>query len=99
MKNDDVSEVWIWAAILAVAAGILCGLAVFAYQAYWWLRMSYWFSISIITGLRWLDVSWARAPWDWLGLHALLDFIPLSLALPIVGLVAAGMIMQMAKEP
>jgi len=62
-------------------------LFIFGYQLFQWLRHGDWKSISVITGLRWLESSWAVYPREWLGVHKLLDFIPLSIALILLGLV------------
>ncbi|HZM34663.1 MAG TPA: hypothetical protein VFC18_09215 [Burkholderiales bacterium] len=66
--------------------GVLSGLGAFAWQCYVWLRIAYWPSMSALTLLEWLGLAWAKAPQDWLGLHALMGFVPLGFALPIAGL-------------
>jgi hypothetical protein len=70
---------------VAMASGFLSGAGVFIYQSYMWLRFSEWQPFSAITLLKWLNVPWAIRPEDWLGLHKLLDGLPLSLTLFVLG--------------
>ena len=65
---------------------MLGGMGLFVWQIYAWLKSSLWPSVSVIDALRWMGVSWAVAPHDWLGLHKLLNLVPLALTLFIVGL-------------
>ncbi len=72
---------------LVVATSTLTGFAVFAYQSFMYLRNGIWTSISLIDGFSALSSSsWLLDPKDWLGLHSLLDQVPLSVALIAVGL-------------
>ncbi len=75
-------------AVLTIASLVLTGaLAVLVYQLYGWLRLGVWQPISVVTGLLWLKVSWAQSPSDWIGLHELLAWCPLSLALTALAFV------------
>jgi hypothetical protein len=65
---------------------ILCAVCLFGWQAYAYLRTSFWNPISVITMLEVMKVVWALHPNDWLGLYKILKEIPLSITLFIVGL-------------
>jgi hypothetical protein len=70
-------------------AGFGGGFLVLVYQAFGWFKSSIWTSVSVVTGLQWLGVRWATAPQEWRGLHELLGNIPLAVALPALGVLAA----------
>ncbi|MGH6885570.1 MAG: hypothetical protein ACREGK_05800 [Geminicoccales bacterium] len=72
------------------ALASIAGAAVaFLWQGITWLQSSAWPKLSVATALRWLDGrSWARLAHGWPEGYALLEAIPLSLAL--LGLAAIG---------
>lgn len=76
----------------------IAGAAVaFLWQALNWLQASAWPKLSVATALRWLDArSWARLARGWPELYALLDAIPLSLAL--AGLAVLGVVVAKWKS-
>ena len=39
-----------------------------------------WTALSVITALGWLDIEWASSPASWLGVHKILNGLPLALA-------------------
>jgi len=65
------------------ALACLAGAAVtFLWQGINWLASESWPQVSVATALRWLDArSWARLAHGWPDGYALLDAIPLSIAL------------------
>jgi hypothetical protein len=65
---------------------MLCAICLLGWQAYEYLRYSFWTPISIITMLEWMKVGWALNPTDWLGLYNLLNKTPLSLTTFVVGI-------------
>jgi len=69
------------AGITALAS--LAGAAVaFLWQGIHWLQSETWTRLSLATALRWLDGrAWARLAHQWPEAYALLDAIPLTLAL------------------
>ena len=67
-------------------AGLGGGFLVLVYQALGWFRTDVWTSVSVLTGLQWLQIRWALLPQVWHGLHNVLSNIPLVIALPLVGL-------------
>ena len=83
---------WIGVAALSLAVSLFSGLCVFAWQIYEFLRFDIWHSVSLIDVLRIAEMSWATSPNDWLGLHRILEWIPLSLLLPITGVFCALMV-------
>ena len=82
----------LFAGIAALAS--LAGAAVtFLWQGITYLQSSAWPKLSLATALRWLDArSWARLAHTWPEGHALLDAIPLSIAL--VGLALLGYVVM-----
>lgn len=74
-------------AILAIVL-LLSSFGIVGWQIFDFLRDGEWVSISIITALVKFDIPWAIYPQDWLGLHKVLDVIPLSAALFVSGLIA-----------
>ena len=67
-------------------AGLGGGFLVLVYQALGWFKTDVWTSVSVLTGLQWLQIRWALLPQDWHGLHNFLSNLPLVIALPVVGL-------------
>lgn len=68
------------------------GLFLFAYEVYLWLRSGRWLSLSLIEALQSINwdnpafISWLHYPQDWIGLHKVLAFVPLSVFLMVAGL-------------
>jgi hypothetical protein len=67
---------------------MLIGVCVLGWQAYEYLRYSFWTPVSVITMLEVTKVGWALYPTEWLGLYNILNAIPLSLAYFVIGLFA-----------
>ena len=76
-------------AALLFVAGAGGGFLVFVHQALGWFKSSIWTSVSVVTGLQWLGVRWAIGPQEWRGVHEVLGNVPLAIALPVIGVVAA----------
>lgn len=70
--------------------GVVAAAVILAWQLYGYLRFGVWPTLSIITLLNRLHVDWAQAPRDWLGLHDLLDAIPLAAAAFAGGILPIG---------
>jgi len=72
----------------------LAGLAVLAYQVYFYLRNGQWLPVSVMSAAA-PHVPWLRDPRSWVGLHKLvrdaLALCPLSLALVLLGWMIAGL--------
>ena len=78
-EKDDTSS-----SDISVAFSVLCifgAAGIFCYQVYVFLRFGYWQPISVVTALARLGLKWALMPEQWIGLHKVLDIVPLSLAL------------------
>jgi hypothetical protein len=75
-----------WALLIAGLGG---GFLVLVYQALGWFRTDVWTSVSVLTGLQWLQIRWALLPQDWRDLHNLLANLPLVIVLPVLGLLGA----------
>ncbi len=81
-----------------VGLGLLGAIAVWFYQIYIFLLNGFWMSISVVTALSWLKVQWALAPSQWLGLHKILDFLPLSLFSLGIAVVSGWVLEHSGKE-
>lgn len=90
MGDRKAREQWETVAAVFGVIGVLCGLAVVGWQAYYWLRHSAWVPLSVVDGLRFIGVEWARSPRDWIGLWKVFDFLPLAVGVPAVGLLLAS---------
>jgi hypothetical protein len=75
-----------WALLIA---GLGSGFLVLVHQALGWFRTDVWTSVSVLTGLQWLQIRWALLPQDWHDLHKLLGNLPLVIVLPVLGLLGA----------
>jgi hypothetical protein len=75
-----------WALLVAGLGG---GFLVLVYQALGWFRTDVWTSVSVLTGLQWLQIRSALPPRDWHDLHNLLADLPLIIVLPVLGLLGA----------
>jgi len=72
-----------------------CGLVLFGYQVLIYLRSGYWPSYPLLFVFALMPdtifADWLRNPTSWPGLHkivyTILEMIPISLALTVVGLV------------
>lgn len=69
---------------------IFAAIGILGWQVYSYLRYGEWSALSAIVVLRWLNVGWAHSPRDWVGLHDLLDAIPLSMIALAAGVVPIG---------
>jgi hypothetical protein len=76
---------WIGVAALSVAVSLFFGICIFVWQIYEFLRFDVWYSVSLMDVLRTAEVRWATVPTDWFGLYRILEWMPLSLLLPIIG--------------
>jgi hypothetical protein len=73
-----------------LAAGIVAAIAIVGWQVYTYLKVGAWQSLSVITALLWLHIDWARSPHDWMGVHKVLNGIPLSLTAFLMGIAPMG---------
>src|SRR5262245_30143053 len=80
-----------------LAAVVVLGLQIILY-----LKNGAWLSLSVIDGLVHLSgerpSAWLLHPQDWIGLHNLLDKLPLSLGLLLLGVVAFVLLLKTAAE-
>ncbi len=73
--KDQIEEATI---LIFVGLMIFAPLGILGWQAYGYLRNGQWISLSVLDAFRWMDVKWAFAPTDWIGLYKLLESTPLS---------------------
>jgi len=83
-ETDSKDAIWENVAILTLMPLIFAGPAILSWQIYKYLRIGSWPSLSVVDALTWCNVKWATTPADWLGLHQSLEWMPLSLFLPLV---------------
>jgi hypothetical protein len=63
-----------------VAIGFaVAGMGIFLYQCYLYLLVGEWHSISMLSVMKYIGIAWALHPQSWIGLHKILDFLPLAL--------------------
>lgn len=76
-----------FASLFVFAIGVaLGGVGVFGFQIYSWLQYGFWESISLVDGLLLVwDSTWLWWPTSWVGVHKVLNAIPLSVALAGTG--------------
>jgi hypothetical protein len=70
--------------------GTLGALGIFIWQIYEYLRSGEWRPVSVITALRWCNIEWSNFPAQWIGVHKILDQVPLSFVSLIVGFTGLG---------
>jgi predicted PurR-regulated permease PerM len=92
----------------------LAGLCVFGFQVYTWFNVGHWFDMDLLWLVDWLLstqaidlssstlVNWFHTPQEWLGFHQslilVLDLIPLSLFLVVMGVFLFAFVYQGEKE-
>jgi len=86
MTKHDSSD-FDFSGVIIVGLIILGGVGFFIGQVLFYLKDNIWHSISIITALQWFDNKWAQNPETWVGLWNVLEFLPLSLSLIVLGLI------------
>ena len=87
-QSSDASPLDVLVPILGV--GILSAFGIVGWQVYAYLKLGAWQALSVVTALVWLNVDWARSPHDWVGVHKLLDGMPLSLTAFLAGIAPIG---------
>jgi hypothetical protein len=80
-KNYGIADSMFELTLTIIGFGFICALGVLGYQIFLYLRIGKWYSFSLITGLRWLNVQWAFYPSEWIGVYKILDDFPLSLGI------------------
>ena len=65
------------------------GVGLFAIHAHWWLRAGVWAPLSIAQTMAWFGSSWAAVPFDWHGLHAVLQWLSLWSSCLVIAFVLA----------
>ncbi len=91
-KSEDIKES-IMVGVVVVA--IICGVGIFAWQIYAWLKFGDWISIPLSTGLEIIgfDLTSIYHPPDWFGVMKIIRWFldwPLSLCLPIIAALVIG---------
>lgn len=81
-KKGRLSEIFAAAAFFSIFGGF----STVIYQVFLWLKDGLWKSMSILYPFydSW---HWARYPYDWVWVHKILEFIPMSFGLVVLGIV------------
>jgi len=85
-----------WAGTVAlylVAFTFISALGVIGWQALNWMKTDQWQTLTVLTGLSSAGVQWAAQPDSWLGIHNLLEHVPLSVAVFWTGMLPALLLM------
>lgn len=82
-------------ALYLVAFDFIAALGVIGWQALNWMKTDHWQTLTVLTGLASAGVQWASAPASWLGIHNLLQHVPLSVAVFWAGMLPALLLMLM----
>jgi hypothetical protein len=81
--NGDIS-------FAGIQLGLMAAVLIVGYQAYGYLKHGTWIELSTIDGLLYLSSNkpspWLLYPYDWVGLHKLLEKTPLALSAVIIGI-------------
>ncbi len=87
-KETKSAETWEEIFFLFLMGLFITGPAILIWQMYKYLRFGSWSALSVIDAIKWCNVQWAASPRDWIGLHQILEWMPLSvLPILLVGLV------------
>lgn len=80
-------------AALVGCAAMICAFFLVVWQAWRWLQIGEWESISTLIVAEQLIPAWAETPGSWIGVHKIVDRFPLSVSMLFVGsiLMSAGM--------
>ncbi len=80
-------------ALYLVAFTFISALGVVGWQALNWMKTDEWQTLTVLTGLGSVGVEWAKQPDSWLGIHNLLQHVPLSVAVFWAGMLPALLLM------
>ncbi len=93
-KKEHEIELSIYPAVV----GTLMCLGIWGYQIYQYLKIGEWVRISVITVLRYNEVSWAWYPTEWIGVHKILDNIPVSIASCAIGILLTYVLIELGNQ-
>jgi len=85
MSNSDDKDTNEIAFAIFMLGFFLGPIGIVGWQIYEYLRHDIWNSVSVVSALQWLGVKWAIVPTDWVGLHRILEWTPMSLTLVAIG--------------
>lgn len=83
-KDDGISDGFA-SAIIIFACG---GIGVLVWQVLQFMKFGIWNPVSVISALELMKVQWAFEPNDWMGIHEIFKFMPLSLSMMMPVLLA-----------
>ena len=80
--------------ILKLASYVLIALGVIAlgFQIFAYLRLGVWPPLSLLSVLHIFDMQWATNPGSWKGLWNVLNFLPLSGSLIVLGVLGDAVV-------
>lgn len=88
--------------LLYLAIGLFLGtVGLLMYQAYTFLKFGNWPPVSLLAGLAEVFggdlAAWASNPTKWIGVHKILNWIPMTLVLGVAGVVMLQAADEQAK--
>jgi len=94
---DDMKELHLpgTAALYLASFALIAALGVIGWQALNWMKTDEWQSLTVLTGLASFGVPWATSPTNWLGIHNVLQHVPLSIAVFWTGMLPALLLMSL----
>lgn len=90
LGEDKVESVeWRSGNLIRKSTGVLIaatGFGLVGFQIYTYLRTAFWEPMSLIDGLAYLGLGWAKDPKDWSGAWEMADKVPLSAVFILLGI-------------
>ena len=83
------------AALYLASFALIAALGVIGWQALNWMKTDEWQSLTVLTALASFGVPWATSPTNWLGIHNVLQHVPLSIAVFWTGMLPALLLMSL----
>jgi len=80
-------------ALYCAGLGLFAALGVLGWQALTWMKTGEWPMLTLMTGLASFGVDWASSPESWIGIHNLLAYVPLTVAVFWAGMIPALILM------
>lgn len=110
-KPIDFAAMMDTLASVVITSSLVVCFGIIAIQVVIWLKDGYWPSVGVAKGLLYLRslfyssppgdgsfAAWLSDPQSWLGLHKLLEFLPASLGVVIVGFCLGVILLKFVAE-
>jgi hypothetical protein len=94
----NLEEIYARIVVWPIIIGGLACFGILFYQGSKFLQIGVWQSVSVIDALRYFGSEWAHSPNTWLGVHKILDFLPMSIGGLILGFLPLILAVLIAKS-